>query len=75
MEHQHVRVLERRREPHTERTALGRADLEAVLSGLPPNIRGEEYLRFLDRLERAGLRFQRRKWLLEKSAPSAEREE
>ena len=36
------------------RPMLGHADLQALLSGLPPSIRGQAYLDFLDRLEAAG---------------------
>ena len=37
-------------------TKLSYGDLQAVLNGLPPNLRGQAYLDFLGRLEAAGLR-------------------
>ena len=53
------------------RPMLGHADLQALLSGLPPSIRGQAYLDFLDRLEAAGLRFERPGITLTKSAPES----
>jgi hypothetical protein len=53
------------------RPMLGHADLQALLSGLPPSIRGQAYLDFLDRLEAAGLRFERPAITLTKSAPES----